>query len=276
MLGEIHRLILERFPVEVDTTLSPGNAVIAKLLRTGDESALLAYARWESSLHVAPTATSLDWSDTGLRLLITCRVEVGGGRGESPSQPLLVRTDGEGPQATSYVVVPPELLPPGMDPALLRLNVKGLQAYVTFRRRGAIDRAQHRVTARLTEVPVAGATPCWTPEVVLEVTADPGARSTDSQFPPGMVDVTAEIRLAGWRLSAPVTVASGTELPGAVLDQPRRRVWPYRTVRGRLSFGLQQRPPRSGGIRGAAALTASLLRRLAARVTLRARRGLSR
>jgi hypothetical protein len=271
MLGEIHKLVVERFPVEVDATLSPGNAVIAKLLRVGDESALLAYARWESSLRIRPTATFVGWSDTGVRMTITCRVEVGGERGEAAAQPLLVRTVGEGAEATSYVVIPPELLPPDMDPKLLRLNVKGLQAYVTFRRRDAIDRAQHKVSGRITELPVDGAAPCWTPEVVLEVSADPGARSTDSQFAPGMVDVTAEIRLAGWRLSAPVTVASGTELRGAVLDQPRRRVWPYRTVRGRLSFGLQQRPPRSGGIRGAAALTASLLRRLAARVTLRAR-----
>jgi hypothetical protein len=124
---------------------------------------------------------------------------------------------------------------------------------VTFRLRGAIDRAQHEVTRRMVEIPVEGTDGCWTPQVVLEVTADPGARSTDSQFPAGFLDVSAEIRLAGWRLSHPVRVDGGTELPGAALDRPRHWLWPYRTARGRLSFGLQRRPPRAGGIRGTVA-----------------------
>ena len=254
MLGEIHRLALERFPTEVDATLSPGNAVIAKLLRAGDEAALLDYARWESSIRVKPTVTSLAWTDTAVRLLIRCRIDVGGGPGEPAVRPLLVRRERTAPDSPSYVEVPPELLPDGFHRELLRLNPQVRKGLVTFRLRDAIDRTRQAVPDRLIEVPVPEEPGCWTPEIELEVTLDPGARTTDTQFAPGLVDLTAEVWFAGWALTRRAAVDERTPLPGAALDEPRHWLWPYRTASGNLSFGLQRRPPGTGGIPGTVAL----------------------
>ncbi len=229
--------------------------MIAKLLRAGDEAALLDYARWESSIRVKPTATSLAWTDTAVRLLIRCRIEVGGGTGEPAARPLLLRNETAEPDSASYVEIPPHLLPPGFDRQLLRVNSRVRRAFVTFRLRGAIDRARHAVPCRVVQTPVEGAPGCWTPEIEVEVSVDPGARSTDSQFAPGLLDVTAEIRFVGWALSQRVRVDAGTALPGAALDRPRHWLWPFRTTHGYLSLALQGRPPRSGGLRGSVALT---------------------
>jgi glycosyltransferase involved in cell wall biosynthesis len=255
MLGEIRKLLLERFPPEVDRTLSPGNAVIAKLLRAGDEDALLAYARWESTLRVRATVTSMEWSDTALRLQIRCRIEVGGGPDEPAARPLLVRETGDGADGSAYVAVPPELLPEGFDPELLRLNPRVRKSLVTFRLRDAIDRARHEVPNQLVEVPVAGVAGSWTPEFELDVTVDPGARSTDSQFAPGLLDLSAEVWFAGWALTRRVEVDERAALPGAALDRPRHWLWPYRTSMGNLTFALQRRPPGAGAVPGTATLT---------------------
>src|SRR6185437_2918163 len=89
-----------------------------------------------------------------------------------------------------------------------------------------------------------------------DVSIDPGARSTDSQFDPGLLDLSAEVRLAGWGLTRRVGVEDGQALAGAALDHPRHWLWPYRTTDGHLSFSLQKRPPRAGGISGSVTLTA--------------------
>jgi glycosyltransferase involved in cell wall biosynthesis len=260
MLGEIRKLLLERFPPEVDRTLSPGNAVIAKLLRAGDEDMLLTYARWESTLRVRATLTSMEWSDTALRLQIRCRIEVGGGPEEPAARPLLVRDTGEGTAASSYVEVPSELLPAGFDTELLQLNPAGGKSLVTFRLRDAIDRARHEVPNRLVRAAVAGVPGSWTPEFELEVTVDPGARSTDSQFAPGLLDLSAEVWFAGWALTRRVEVDDRAALPGAALDQPRHWLWPYRTTVGNLTFALQRRPPGADALRGTATLTGATRR----------------
>jgi glycosyltransferase involved in cell wall biosynthesis len=246
MLGEIHKLLVERFPLAVDDTLPVANIVIAALLRAGDEAALLRYARWESSLRLRPDLTSMQWSADGLHLEIRCRVDVGGGPDQPPARPLLVRTE----DGAAYVEIPPDLLPPGFDPKRLRLQPKSTKGYLTIRLRDAIDRARHEVPVRFVEVPVDGTDGRWTPELILDLVVDPGARSTDSQFDPGLLDVSAEVRLGGWGLNRRVQVAEGTTLVGAALADPPHWLWPYRTTDGQLSLALQKRPPRQPAIPG--------------------------
>ena len=248
----------ERFPPEVDQTLSPGNVVIAKLLRAGDEDMLLDYARWESTSGSGPRRRR--WSGP------TPRCSCGSAAGSRSAGPRRAgRTPAAGPprrceaDAPSYVQVPPELLPAGFDQELLRQNPRVGKALVTFRLRDAMDRARHEVPSRLVELPVTGPMAAGPRRSSWRSRSTPENGRSDTQFAPGVVDLSAEIRFAGWALTRRVELPEHIPLPGAALENHGIGCGPTARQRATSASLSQRRPPGAGGIRGTVALTGAQL-----------------
>jgi hypothetical protein len=237
--------------------------VAAAALRAGDEERLVALAEWEVSVKMSAVATQLKRVEGGVRLTVTCRYGVNAAPQESEPPTFLVRDLGDGRHRLD---VPRHLLAEGHDESLLDWDGVVAGAYVIVRSRKHIDRARHPASVSLRRVPVPGRPEMWTPEVVVELTFDPGARTTDTAFPDGPLDLYTEVRFGG--VSRTSRVAAGRlKLRAATQSAPPRVLRAYRTEQGNLSVMLNRpvpHPPAQRG-RGAARRLVRALPRLGGR-----------
>jgi hypothetical protein len=239
LVSAMHRLVVERIPEGADAGLLPVPRVAAASLRAGDEERLVALAQWEVSVKMSAVATRLEWVEGGLHLTVTCRYGVGAAPRGSERPTFLVRDLGDGRHRLD---VPRELLPEGHDESLLEWDGAVAGAYIIVRSRNHIDRARHPASVSLRRVPVPGHPDTWTPEVVVELTFDPGARTTDTAFPDGPLDLYTEVRFAG--LSRTPRLAAGRlKLRAAAQSPPPHVLRPYRTEQGNLSVMLNRPVP---------------------------------
>ncbi len=238
LLSTMHTLVTERIPEGADAGLLPVPRVAAGLLRAGDEDGLVALATWEQTVKMSAVTTGLKWVDGGAHLTVTCRYGLNAAPKPSERGTFLVRQVGD----RHRLEMPPGLLPAGSDESLLEWDGAVAGGYVIVRSRGHVDRARHPASVSLRRVPVPGREDTWTPEVVVELTFDPGARTTDTQFPDGPLDLYVEVRFAG--LSRTPRLAAGrVKLPAATLTDPPHVLRPYRTEQGNLSLMLNRPVP---------------------------------
>ncbi len=239
LVSTMHRLVNDRIPEGADAGLLPVPRVAAAALRAGDEDRLLALAQWEQTVKMNAVATGLEWVDGAARLTVTCRYGLNAAPRGSAAPTFFVRDLGDGRHRLD---VPRSLLAEGRDESLLEWDGVVAGAYVIVRSRNHIDRARHPASFELRRVPVPGRPDTWTPEVLVSLTFDPGARTTDTQFPDGPLDLYVEVRFGG--LSRTPRLAVGRlKLRPATLTDPPHVLRPYRTEKGNLSLMLNRPVP---------------------------------
>ena len=223
LLGEIRKLLLERYPVDAELLLSPRQRPLVAAARVGNVDALMRIAQWQARVRVEARLEGIDWRGEALRL--TCSVRL------SDPDGALVSERPDGMVLASY----PEVL---ADLASVRL-----EGYARTR-----DRS-HEVRLPVTShvlVDQEGA-------LVVTGYADFAVATAPSGAPlaGGIWDISVWVEALGWfreiRLGARRTEAATVGCRPALIGRPGRLVMPYWTKpRSALSVHLDARPAAVG------------------------------
>ena len=205
LFAEIQRLLLERFPADIESRLPARARPLAAAVRAGDLEAALQHARWLSRIAVETRLEDASWRDRALGLSWSARVSDSGG-------PLLSVRAGQ-PVLAAYPEVVVDLDAVTVD-VVVRTRDRDREVVLPGAGAARVDEDGSLVIGGRTDVVV-------------------GARGSQGSLDAGTWDVSLWVRALGWspesRLGARRTEAATAGCRVAILGPRGQLVRPYWT-----------------------------------------------